>query len=77
MAATQPEDSETTRLTSPKELIRYIHQLGMYAGIAIKPETDVDVLWEILDSQEKEERPDVSLMPFSPFSFSSLCGLLA
>lgn len=32
----------------------------MLAGIAIKPETSVDVLWEILDGQAKEEVPDVS-----------------
>jgi len=31
----------------------------MLAGIAIKPDTSVDVLWEILDNQKKEEVPDV------------------
>ena len=31
----------------------------MLAGIAIKPETPVDVLWEILDNERLEERPDV------------------
>ena len=41
-------------------MIRYIHEHGMSAGIAIKPETPVDVLWEILDNPEKREVPDVS-----------------
>jgi ribulose-phosphate 3-epimerase len=31
----------------------------MLAGIAIKPETSVDVLWDILESKIKEELPDV------------------
>ena len=33
----------------------------MLAGIAIKPETEVDVLWEILQNPNKEEVPDVNL----------------
>ena len=32
----------------------------MQAGIAIKPDTPVDVLWEILESEDEKERPDVS-----------------
>jgi ribulose-phosphate 3-epimerase len=32
----------------------------MQAGIAVKPNTPVDVLWEILDNPVKEEVPDVS-----------------
>ena len=47
--------------TSPKEMIRYIHSHGMLAGIAIKPDTSVDVLWEILENPTKEEVPDVSI----------------
>lgn len=67
MAATDPEDKTTTRPTSPKELIRYIHELGMQAGIAIKPETSVDVLWDILETEVPEERPDVRCSyPLSP-----------
>lgn len=31
----------------------------MLAGIAIKPSTSVDVLWEILDNPQKAEIPDV------------------
>lgn len=62
-AAENPVDhSEAT--TSPKEMIRYIHEQGMLAGIAIKPETPVDVLWEILQSPKKDELPDVSSKEF-------------
>lgn len=57
-AAENPEDHTETK-TSPKEMIQYIHKSGMLAGIAIKPETSVDVLWEILESPKKEEVPDV------------------
>jgi hypothetical protein len=32
----------------------------MQAGIAIKPDTPVDVLWDILESKDEQERPDVS-----------------
>ena len=31
----------------------------MQAGIAIKPETSVDVLWDILENPEEKEKPDV------------------
>lgn len=46
-------------------MIKYIHEEGMQAGIAIKPDTPVDVLWDILDSPVQNERPDVST-PGSP-----------
>jgi hypothetical protein len=35
----------------------------MLAGIAIKPETKVDVLWDILENKDEKERPDVSFHP--------------
>lgn len=58
------EPSETSdKKTSPKELIRYIHSEGMQAGIALKPSTKVDVLWDILENSNKEEVPDVSSVP--------------
>ena len=59
VAAREPADDKTTRKTSPKEMIRYIHECGLQAGIAIKPETPVDVLWEILESEDASERPEV------------------
>jgi hypothetical protein len=40
----------------------------MQAGIALKPETPVDVLWDILENDERDEVPDVSLLPSSPTS---------
>jgi len=60
VAAREPSDKDTTRKTNPKEMIRYIHEMGMQAGIAIKPETSVDVLWDILETEDSAERPDVS-----------------
>lgn len=33
----------------------------MQAGIAIKPDTSVDVLWDILENPDEKERPDVGL----------------
>ncbi|KAL4806311.1 hypothetical protein BDV18DRAFT_125694 [Aspergillus unguis] len=62
VAATEPADSKTTRKTSPKELIRYIHDEGMQAGIAIKPDTPVDVLWDILAAEDEKDRPDMVLV---------------
>jgi hypothetical protein len=47
----------------------------MQAGIAIKPDTPVDVLWDILANEDDKERPDVryslsfpcfpSILPYS------------
>lgn len=62
-AAENPADHSDTR-TNPKELIRFVHDHGMLAGIAIKPETPVDVLWDILENTEEKEIPDVCR--FSP-----------
>lgn len=59
-AADSPAGTASTK-TSPKELIKFIHDEGLLAGIAIKPKTPVDVLWEILDNPVKEEVPDVSV----------------
>jgi len=60
-AADTPSGSSSSQ-TSPKELIKFIHELGMQAGIAIKPKTSVDVLWDILESPVEAERPDMVLI---------------
>jgi len=60
-AAESPETTSDQK-TSPKEMIRYIHDCGMLAGIAIKPDTKVDVLWDILETAEDKERPDMVLV---------------
>lgn len=59
-AAESPE-ATSDKKTSPKELIKYIHSLGIRAGIAIKPKTPVDVLYDILDNSDKHAVPDVRL----------------
>ena len=59
-AADNPE-AKSTEKTSPKELIKYIHDQGLLAGIAIRPDTKVDVLWDILESRDESERPDVGV----------------
>ncbi|KAK1833809.1 hypothetical protein QBC39DRAFT_278365 [Podospora conica] len=60
-AAENPEETSELR-TSPRELIRYIHDNEMLAGIAIKPSTKVDVLYDVLDSPNENERPDMVLV---------------
>jgi len=60
-AAESPE-AVSSEKTNPKELIRFIHDNDMQAGIALKPDTPVDVLWDILESPNKEERPDMVLI---------------
>lgn len=58
-AAENPADHSEAR-TNPKDLIKYVHNHGMLAGVAIKPDTPVNVLWEILDNPIEPETPDVS-----------------
>ncbi|KAJ4372144.1 RIBULOSE-phosphate 3-epimerase [Neocucurbitaria cava] len=60
-AADSPS-ATSDRKTSPKELIRFIHNEGMQAGIAIKPGTPVHVLWDILANPVKQEVPDMVLV---------------
>ena len=61
MNSTAAESPEATsdKKTSPKELIKFIHSQGMKAGIAIKPGTSVDVLYDIFDNEDRDEVPEV------------------
>lgn len=43
-------------------MIRYIHENGLQAGIAIKPDTPVDVLYDILDNPDEKEVPEVRFL---------------
>lgn len=54
------------QLTNPREMVRYIHSVGMLAGVALKPDTSVDVLYDLLDSSDEHEIPDVRLLPPHP-----------
>jgi len=60
-AAESPE-GHSNKKTNPKEMIKYIHDHNMKAGIAIKPKTDVTVLYDILENSEKAEVPDMVLI---------------
>lgn len=42
----------------------------MQAGIAIKPDTPVDVLWDILATEDDKERPDVSGYQPAPIRYT-------
>ncbi|RPA87366.1 Ribulose-phosphate 3-epimerase [Ascobolus immersus RN42] len=56
-------DASQNPHTPPVQLIKDIHKLGMKAGIAVKPGTSVDVLWDILaNEKEGEGRPDMVLV---------------
>ncbi|KAI1468916.1 ribulose-phosphate 3-epimerase [Daldinia caldariorum] len=55
-------DGKSDRATNPRDLIRYIHDCGLLAGIALKPATGVDVLTEVLESEDPKERPDMVLV---------------
>ncbi len=68
-AAESPAETSDLK-TNPKELIRFIHDNGMQAGIAIKPETPVDVLWEILENPTEIERPDVRPHSLGPLLYT-------
>ncbi|UNI21143.1 Ribulose-phosphate 3-epimerase [Purpureocillium takamizusanense] len=61
-ASESPEDAATDARTSPRELIRYIHDQGLQAGIAIRPDTSVDVLWDIVGAEDPRDKPDVRLL---------------
>ncbi|KAF1808980.1 phosphate 3 epimerase-like protein [Eremomyces bilateralis CBS 781.70] len=60
-AATTPH-GDSNEKTNPLDMIRTIHGEGMLAGIAIKPGTSVDVLWEILQAEDPSDRPDMVLV---------------
>ncbi|TPX15615.1 uncharacterized protein E0L32_004313 [Thyridium curvatum] len=60
-AAETPSAASELR-TSPRELVRYVHDQGLLAGVAIKPATPADVLYELLDSADPKERPDMVLV---------------
>ncbi|RYP03152.1 hypothetical protein DL764_005359 [Monosporascus ibericus] len=61
--AESPEDTASDdSKTNPRELVRYIHDQGLLAGVAIKPATGPEVLYELLDSPDGKERPDMVLV---------------
>jgi len=52
--------------TPPKDLIKLIHSYGIRAGVAIKPDTPVDVFYPLLDDQEGEKPDMVLVMTVEP-----------
>ncbi|CCX11526.1 Ribulose-phosphate 3-epimerase-like protein [Pyronema domesticum] len=46
--------------TPPAELIKQVHAAGMKVGVAVKPGTEVDVLYPLLDGEG--EKPDMVLV---------------
>ncbi len=50
------------RATSPRELVRLVHSLGMRAGVAVKPATPADVLFPLADATDPADRPDMLLV---------------
>ena len=60
-AAETPSATSELR-TSPRELVRYIHDCGLQAGVAIKPATPWEVLTDLLDAPLAKERPDMVLV---------------
>ncbi|KAK7941126.1 Ribulose-phosphate 3-epimerase [Apiospora aurea] len=61
-SAAETPEGKSDQKTNPKGLIRYIHDCGLLAGIALKPATGVDVLNEILENPDEKERPDMVLI---------------
>jgi len=57
-AAKSPFESSEEK-TNVRQLVRYIHEEGLLAGVALKPGTSVDVLWDVLGCGVTEEVPDV------------------
>ena len=69
--------------TTPRDMVRFVHDCGMRAGVAIRPDTSVDVLWDLLESEDSLERPDVghtdfafAFFPMVLFCWVLLCVLL-
>jgi len=60
--AADTPSARSERRTTPRELVRYIHECGLLAGVAIKPATPADVLFELLDGPHAAERPDMALV---------------
>lgn len=60
--ADSPSGDAAGRTTTPRDLVRYIHDQGLLAGVAIKPMTGADVLFPLLDSEDPRERPDMVLV---------------
>ncbi|CAK7198654.1 RIBULOSE-phosphate 3-epimerase [Sporothrix eucalyptigena] len=60
--AAETPSAQSELKTSPRELVRYIHSLGLQAGVAIKPATPVDVLYELVEAVDEAERPDMVLV---------------
>ena len=60
--AAETPSAQSELRTNPRELVRYVHSLGLQAGVAIKPGTPVDVLRDLVEAPLSVERPDMVLV---------------
>jgi hypothetical protein len=70
-AAAASGEPTTDPIGKVAQLVKNVHEKGIRAGVAIKPDTPVEVLFPLLDVENVADRPDVCFS-LSFFSFLSI-----